>query len=101
MLKATRSLGILAGIWILGSCGGADAISGPTLATPATPAAPVTASITLSQDTATLVPAGVVQLSATAKDQSGLALARTITWTTSDPSKATVSAAGLITAVAP
>jgi len=56
-------------------------------------------SVAVTPATATLVMGKTLQLSAVPKDSAGNALGgRTITWTSSDASKATVSAAGLVTA---
>lgn len=58
------------------------------------------ASVTVTPTTASLLVGGTVTLSATAKDAAGNALSgRTITWSTSDASVATVNA-GVVTAVA-
>ncbi len=66
------------------------------------PAAPPTlvATLTLSRDTATLVPGATASLSASPRDAQGKPLTRTITWTSSDVSVATV-ASGLVTAIGP
>ncbi|HEX4934900.1 MAG TPA: Ig-like domain-containing protein, partial [Gemmatimonadaceae bacterium] len=59
-------------------------------------------SITLSRDTATLVPLQTAQLVASARDSSGGVLAnRSLTWTTGNAAVASVSAQGLVTAIAP
>ena len=58
------------------------------------------ASVKLSQDTATLVPVATLQLSATIRDASGNTLARPVTWATSNPVTATVSAEGLVQGIA-
>jgi uncharacterized protein YjdB len=67
------------------------------------PAAPVpVASVTLSVNAATVVPAQTLQLTATAKDASGNTLSgRIVSWTSSDESKVRVDATGLVTGVAP
>lgn len=65
-----------------------------------TPQAPV-ASVSMTPTTSGLVPTQTVQLTATARDAAGAAQAgRTITWSSSAPSVATVNA-GLVTAVTP
>lgn len=61
---------------------------------------PAVASVTLSRDTATLVTAAMIQLTATAVDASGQTLSRTVAWTSSDETRARVTN-GLVTAVAP
>jgi trimeric autotransporter adhesin len=77
--------------------GGRGGITGPMA--PGNPAPVTAASVLVSQDTATLVPAATAQLSATAKDGSGQVLSRSFTWASSDESKATVSPSGLVTGV--
>jgi triacylglycerol lipase len=57
-------------------------------------------SVTLSRDTATIVPAATVKLTATAKSSDGQTLDRTISWSSSDLSKATVTSDGTVTGVA-
>ncbi|HKR10040.1 MAG TPA: Ig-like domain-containing protein, partial [Gemmatimonadaceae bacterium] len=47
------------------------------------------------------MPTEGMQLSATAKDAAGQILSRVFTWTSSDQSKATVSASGMVSGVAP
>ncbi|MBS1833915.1 MAG: Ig-like domain-containing protein, partial [Acidobacteria bacterium] len=79
------------------ACGGGDGGSGSTQP-PTSP--PKVATISLSRDTATLVPTAVVQLTATPKDGSGNSLNRPISWTSSDESKARVSSGGDVTGVA-
>ena len=90
---AIAMIGVLLGI----ACGGGG--GGEKIAGPGNPAAPTASSITVSQDTATLVPAASVQLSATAKDAGGQTLSRTVSWASSDNAKATVSTSGLVTGV--
>jgi uncharacterized protein YjdB len=59
------------------------------------------ASVDVSPTTASLHPGQTVQLTATPKDAGGTPLTgRTVTWTTSDATIATVNATGLVTAVA-
>lgn len=59
------------------------------------------ATITLSPTSATLAPGQTVQLTATLKDASGNTLTgRTVTWSSSSTTVATVSTTGLVTAVA-
>ena len=93
MKKVYRSIGSITLGWLIGSCGGGDSVVGPP--------PPTTATVTISSDTATLVPAASVQLSAVAKDASGQSLSRTFAWSTSDPAKATVSSSGSVVGVAP
>ena len=59
---------------------------------------PVT-SITINQDTMTLVVGQSTQLTAQARDSAGgLLMGRAVTWTSSDTARATVSSTGLVTA---
>ncbi|HTE43819.1 MAG TPA: Ig-like domain-containing protein [Gemmatimonadaceae bacterium] len=63
--------------------------------------APV-ASVTVAPPTASIADGGTAPLSATVKDaDNNVLVGRTITWGSSNPAVATVSAAGLVTAVAP
>jgi uncharacterized protein YjdB len=67
---------------------------------PPPPPAPV-ATVVLTPSTASVEVASTVQLTATLKDASGAVLTgRSVTWTTSSSSLATVSASGLVTGVA-
>ena len=80
------------------ACG--DSGTAPTT-TPTTPT-PVATSITLSATTLSFTSMGETkQLSATVKDQNGNTMSgASVAWATSDPSVATVSSAGLVTATA-
>src|SRR3954471_1366671 len=93
MNRFCRSIGSIPLGWLIGSCGGGEGVVGPP--------PPTTANVSLSSDTATLVPAARYQLLATAKDASGQPLQRIFAWSTSDASKVTVSTSGLVTGVAP
>src|SRR4029077_19451534 len=55
--------------------------------------------VTLSRDTATLVPTATLQLSATVKDISGNTVSRPVAWSKTDPLRASVSPTGLVTGV--
>jgi uncharacterized protein YjdB/alpha-tubulin suppressor-like RCC1 family protein len=58
-------------------------------------------SVVVTPDTATRGPGQTVQLTATPKDSiGGTLIGRTVTWSSSDASKATVSTTGLVTGVA-
>jgi uncharacterized protein YjdB len=60
------------------------------------------ASVLVSPDKATLGPGGTLQLTATPRDVSGNPLTgRTVTWSSADPLRASVSASGLVTAILP
>lgn len=75
------------------ACGGGDAATTP---------APAVASVTISGNDAPLLPGGSLQLSARAATASGGVVASaTLTWNSSDAAVATVSSAGLVTAIAP
>src|SRR5215210_5358109 len=75
-----------------------DSPSGP--APPPPPPPPAVASVKLSRDTATIVPQATVQIAATALDAAGQTLDRSVSWTSSDETKARV-ANGVVTGVAP
>jgi plastocyanin len=69
---------------------------------PVTPPAPALTTVTVTPATASVVQGATTQLSAAALDQNGAAFAgATIAWTSGTPANATVSAAGLVTGVAP
>ncbi|MFN8668162.1 MAG: Ig-like domain-containing protein [Gemmatimonadaceae bacterium] len=77
------------------ACGGGSESAGPT-----PPPAASVASVTVTPDAAQLLPAQTSQLTATARDASGNALAgRTIDWSSSASGVASVSTSGLVTAV--
>jgi uncharacterized protein YjdB len=84
-----RRLVAFLGLLVIAACRGKEA----------TPPVPV-GSVTLSRDTATLIPAATVQLTASVKDINGNPLSRTVTWATSNAARATVSTAGLVQGVA-
>ena len=66
------------------------------------PAAPVVASLAVSPKTVALEVGGTAPLTAVARDGSGAVIAgAAVVWTTSDATVAMVSAAGVVTAVAP
>jgi hypothetical protein len=106
--------GLTVALFLL-ACGGGDGGGGgstPTAPTTPTPPTPVATSITLSATSLSLSYIGATQqLSATVKDQSGAPMSATedaggtaisgatVTWASSDTTIATVSSAGLVTAV--
>lgn len=61
--------------------------------------APV-ASVTVSPPTANVVIAGTTALTAVVRDVNGTVVTRAVTWSSSDPTKATVSSGGVVTGVA-
>lgn len=90
----------LIGLALLAGCGGTTVTTTPP-PPPPPPPPPAVASVTLSRDTATVVPRQTTQLSATLKDQSGATLSgRTVSWTTSAAGVATVTADGAVAGVA-
>lgn len=61
---------------------------------------PAVASVTVSPATASLIIGATAQLTATTKDASGTTLTgRTVTWSSSDPTVATVSPTGLVSGI--
>lgn len=83
----------------LAACGGGD--SGGNTAPITVPPPAAVASVTVTPDSADLALAGTLQLSAVVRDARGATLTgRPATWTSAEPTIATVSAAGLVTAVA-
>lgn len=98
-----RRAGLLVVLVGLAACGGGDPTqpappAPPPPPPPPPPPAPV-ASVVLSETAPVMVPQGTLQLTASPRDAQGNTLAgRTITWTTSAQTVATVSASGLVTA---
>ena len=85
-------------VLVLAACSGGDGSSGPS--SPAAPAA--VASVSLSQSAAQLESGESLQVTATAKSAKGDVLSgRATTWSTANGAVATVSSAGLVSAVAP
>jgi murein DD-endopeptidase MepM/ murein hydrolase activator NlpD len=83
---------------VISGCGGSgDGTVAPSNATP-TPVA----SVEVSPNAPSVLAGATVQLAATTKDAQGAVLSgRTVAWTTSSSSVATVSSAGLVTTVGP
>ncbi len=82
-------------------CGGSTSSPNPPPPPPPPPPAAV-ATVTLSRDTASLVPQQTVTLTATPRDAAGNALSgRSVSWQSSAAGVATVSTDGLVSAVAP
>ena len=60
------------------------------------------ASVAMSPDTATVVPGGTLQLTATPRDASGNAISgASVAWSSSNNAVASVSGSGIVTGVAP
>jgi len=88
----TKECLAIAFVGILSACGNAD--------TPTATTTPV-ASVAISPSISALTVGETAQFSATPRDAAGNSLGgRTVTWTSSDPSKASVSSTGLVTAIA-
>ncbi len=86
----------LAGLLLLAAC------SSPASNTVTPPPPAAVASVSVSGSTSPMTVGATAQLAATPRDASGTALTgRTVTWTTSAASVATVSGTGLVTAIAP
>jgi hypothetical protein len=82
---------------VLAACSGGGSNSG----TGPTPVTPVTTTVSVSLSSSALAIGGSATATATALDQNGAVLAgRTVTWSSSASTVATVSAAGLVQAVA-
>ncbi len=90
-----RLVAPLFGCLLCTACGG-----GGDAAVTQLPPPRIVATVVISSDTATLVPSRTVQLTASARDQTGAVIAdRTINWTTSNVSVVSVSSAGSVTAL--
>ncbi len=90
-MKRPHFLAILAilGVVSTWSCGGKD------------PVAPVVVgSVSLSHQTAVIVPGATLTLVATVRDTAGLTITRTVSWSTSDNSRAGVTSGGVVSGVA-
>ncbi|MHB1329283.1 MAG: Ig-like domain-containing protein [Gemmatimonadales bacterium] len=88
---------------LLSACGGGTSPNPPAPPPPPPPPPPpaAVASVTVAPGPITLVPQQTQTLAATVKDAAGNTLSgRTVTWATSAGGVATVSASGLVTAVA-
>ncbi len=92
-----RSLVGMLGLTLLAACESGGEGGGGSV----TPPPPPVASLALSRDTATLVPAATVQLTATPRDGAGNALSRPVVWASSDEARARVNTSGLVSGVAP
>jgi len=95
MSVVRKRIGVVATLLAVLACSG-DGSTGPG---PDPVPVPVTA-VTLDRDTATIVPGASVKLTATPTG-SGQTLNRTISWTSSDNTKATVGTDGTVTGAAP
>ena len=88
------------GATVTASAGGQTAASSITVTLPA-PTAPVVATVTVSPASVSLNQGATSQLTATARDSAGNVMTgQTFTWSSSNNAVATVSASGLVTAVA-
>jgi hypothetical protein len=85
------------------ACGGGGTEPGPNPPPPPPPPGPTpVASVTVDPGTAALAPQATQQLTASTRDAQGTPLTgRTIAWTSSAPTVATVSGSGLVTAATP
>ncbi len=102
-MKATashvrRALGALGLVAALLSCGGSPTSTGTG---PSDGNTPVLTRITLAASSASIVVGSTLQFTATALDQQGRVMNASFTWTSEDPSVASVSPSGLVTGVAP
>lgn len=90
-MSALRALSLMLTVVALGTSCGADGTG---------PGQKPVASVTVAPLLDTIAPAATVQLTATAKDAAGNPVSgRTVTWSSSSPSVATVSSTGLVTGV--
>ncbi|MCU0648712.1 MAG: Ig-like domain-containing protein [Gemmatimonadaceae bacterium] len=95
-----RGAALLVVVRLLTGCGGGGGGVVNTPTPPPPPPPPTVASVVVTPATGTLEVGSTLPLRASARDASGNELQRTFTWTSSNPSLASVSATGDVTAVA-
>ncbi len=101
MHRSIQSLVLASAVVALAACGGGGTTPNPPGPPPPPPPAPV-ATVTVTPPATTLVPQATQALTAATLDASGNPLTgRPVSWSTSAQSVATVSSAGLVTAVGP
>jgi uncharacterized protein YjdB len=89
------------GATITASAGGQTAAASLTVTAPVPPPAPVVATVAINPATSTLNIGGTAQLTAQARDSSGAVVGDVVfVWVSNNPAVATVTASGLVTAVA-
>ncbi len=97
----TSRAALVVGTAVLVGCGGGSTTPSPPPPPPPPPPPAAVASVVVAPDTTVLIPAGTRQFSATTKDAAGNTLTgRTVTWTISPTTVASVGSDGLVTAVA-
>lgn len=101
-LNSTGMAPALAAAWLLAACGGETAMEPGDSDQDSTPEPIRVAAVEVTPDRAAIWFVGeTTQLTATARDSAGGTIGdKTFTWSSSDTTVATVSAAGLVTAVA-
>jgi hypothetical protein len=88
------ALAVVAGVASLASCDDSNPVDpGPT------PAPAPVASVAVQPATLTLVVGDTITLRATARSAAGVVLERTVTWTSGQPERATVTEVGFVTAL--
>lgn len=94
-----RAVGAVLVVALPVGCGGSD---GDGTTVPPPPPAPTIATVTVNPTSAAIELGRTVQLTATVRDSRGEVVSgRTPTWTSADPSVASVNAEGVVTGVAP
>jgi alpha-tubulin suppressor-like RCC1 family protein/uncharacterized protein YjdB len=104
-IATTDTAGLARGTWTLGTTAGANtataSAAGVSLGFAATGVPGAVASVEVVPNATTVQVGGTTDLRAVAKDAFGnVATGRSVTWSTSDASKATVSTSGVVTGVA-
>jgi alpha-tubulin suppressor-like RCC1 family protein len=95
MNRLKQRISLAATALLLNACGGGDSTAPP----PPPPPPPPAVTYTITMAPATVAIGGSVPRTAAVKDGSGTVSTPTLTWSSENPSVATVSAAGLVTGV--
>lgn len=100
-VRQHRHVALAAGLVLFVGCSGGSGGDGATTTTPTTPAAPVLTSLTVSLSPNSIEVGQTVVATASGLDQRNAPIATgTVTWTSTNPSVASVSATGAVSGIA-